>query len=70
MLIRIKVIYYLKLLISIKTQNQKMLVKQSKKDTLDSLNALFEGRKWFLILFKVEYYDYTQVRDWCGSSHS
>ena len=52
MLIRIKVIYYLKLLISIKTQNQKMLVKQSKKDTLDSLNALFEGRKMVLNTFQ------------------
>ena len=47
-----KVIYYLKLLISTKTQNQKMLVKQSKKDTLDSLNALFEGRKMVLNTFQ------------------
>ena len=47
--IRIKEIYYLKLLISVKTQN---LVNKNKKDTLESLNALCKGREMALSAFK------------------
>ena len=50
--IRIKEIYYLKLLISLKTQNQKILVNKNKKDTLERLNALYKGREMALSAFK------------------
>ena len=52
MLIRIKIIYYLKLVIWIKTQNQDILIKKAKRDTLESLYALYEGREMVLNVFK------------------
>ena len=51
--IKVKMIYYLKLMISIKTQNQKILVRKSKnKDTIDSLNDFYKGREIALNAFK------------------
>ena len=49
MLIKIKVICYLKLLISIKIQNQEILVtKKQKRDTLESLIYFMRVEKQFL----------------------
>ena len=42
-------IYYLKLVILIKTQNQKTIgKKRQKRDTIDSLGALYDGREMVL----------------------
>ena len=49
MLIKIKVICYLKLLISIKIQNQEILVtKKQERDTLESLIHFMKVEKQFL----------------------
>ena len=37
---------------SIKVQNQEILVKKRKRDTLESLNALYDGREMALSAFK------------------
>ena len=50
MLIKIKGIYYLKLVISIMTQDSESLVRK-KRDTIDTLNAPYEDREIVLHAF-------------------
>ena len=50
MLIKIKGIYYLKLVISIMKQDSESLVRK-KRDTIDTLNALYEDREIVLHAF-------------------
>ena len=36
--------------------------KKRKRNTLDSINALYNIEKWFIMVLKVKYYPYNQLK--------